>query len=162
LLDSLGTSLKVYANLGTYDLQGDQHNLTIPSVQVSLSPPQDKISISPGQVKATVIINAAKAQYTIQNLPIYVEETPETLKNYTLEITSGQSETIPKLTVTGPQQAINQLINNTFIPKAVLDVIPEDSTNGKTTKPLHYELPEGVTVSPNEPEQKVEFTLTHN
>ncbi len=150
--------LKAFANLADNASLKTQGHHVLSAVPVTLSPLQDKLRVDPGQVTADIVVRAADVSYTIQNMPITVDAAPSTWHNFDLVVTNGESITID---VTGSQEQIDAIKNKTVTPKAILEIVPDDSSpTASPSKKLTFIMPPGVKVDPKDMDRTVDFKLT--
>jgi hypothetical protein len=132
-------------------------SLLRPEVFRSASDP-GLFTFSPDRVRATFRIRQADVSYTIPSIPVFPLAAATFLDEYRAEY----EPTITNVVVRGRPDLIAALRNETLEkkPKAILEITRDDLPAGRTrVRRLRFDLPEGLTVSPEDQLREIEFTL---
>ena len=136
---------------GTYTLQSVPVELLVPS-RLAVDPNHD-------HVDATVVVAQSDVHYEIpQPVYVYVDAQPDLLNAYSFELSEG-GKSIAHVEVVGPNDQIELIKKNKWIPEAHVKITEEDVVKKQPIVPTFY-LPPGVTVSNDAPRQPIKFTST--
>ena len=123
-------------------------NLDDPNVRLSPATVSAEVDIKPAE--ATVVLNGVRVLAAQPELPVAEQFKPVF------------DETLPTLTVSGPEDQIQALKDNKYVPgPAAIFEVSYSSTDPKVIleAPLIYQLPPGVHVSPDDAQRKIKYTL---
>lgn len=118
-----------------------------------------QLTVTPERVRASVKIRQADVSFTIPAMPIFVIAPTSFLDDYRA---TGYEPVITNVTVQGPPDLIAALRNDMLEqkPKALLELTRDDLPPGRTiTRKLRFDLPDGLTISAEEANREIEFTL---
>jgi hypothetical protein len=144
--------LQAVAEIGQHETPGAYE---LPSVRVSVPGLQENVAITPGTVKANLEVRQANRQYKIPYVVVYPVGAANLLKQFRIEAT----ESIPNVTVVGPPDKIALIERGEFTPEAILKFSREDADGTTRRRRLQFNLPEGVTVSPEDAQREGELRL---
>lgn len=129
----------------------------IPVVPLKLRAENELVTISPAQVKARVKLKASAVEYTIPVVPVFTYGPPALFDKYIVRFPTGPF--LSHVTVTGPQDEINKIINEEFKPRALLEVQQQDVRERLPRSPSSYILPPNVSVVEKDRNRTVAFEL---
>lgn len=151
----------VYADVAGLDVLRIPGHHELPAVPVIGSVREDHITITPSTVKVSFDVKQSNIEYPINSMAIFTIAPPGLLDRYKVVI-ANNNPFLTNVTVIGPQEKIELIQKDSIVPKprATLEVTREDLPAGESRlRRLRYELPEGVTVSPDDAKREVEFKL---
>jgi hypothetical protein len=132
-------------------------------VDVPLLRPVEDPNVALGLTKANVSLRLRQSdvEYTIPSMSIFVIVPPTMMGRYRVVIGDGAFPTIPNVRVSGAPAKIELLKREDFTPrpKALLEVTSEDRPGEIHTRRLRYDLPEGITVHPQDARREIEFRV---
>lgn len=131
---------------------------SLPNVSVRLAKPNDEVKLAPVTVTATVRVRSSTVTYVHNAVPIFVLAPPALLEKYRVVFPGGNAF-IPRITLIGPEDQINRIKSNEFIPTAVLQIRPEDARERLPRAPYMYILPPDVSVSEEDLKKTIAFEL---
>lgn len=140
---------------------GDHINVEVGLTRPALindAPDPDQFNLAPDRVRATFRIRQADVSFTIPAVPIFPLAALTLLDDYRPVF----EPTVTNVTVFGPPDLIAALRNDTLArkPRAILELTRDDLPAGRPrTRRLRFDLPEGLTISPEDSRREVEFTL---
>jgi hypothetical protein len=158
--------LKIYADLSVLsEMQqpGTHENVTVPLV-ASAALQDEKLTLSQTTAKGSFEVKAADAKGTLNSLSVWIGGAPTVLDKVDVQLSK---EVITNVNVIGPADVIAELTkpNSAMLSeaRAWLIITREDRNNAGTTqsKKLRYELPKGVSVSPQDEARLFEFKLVN-
>lgn len=128
------------------ELSGREEILTpgpkdIAAVPVRASINGPAIQISPNTVRATIDVSQKEEKFQIASMPIFLSAPQSLRKEYRVEAPPNVSN----ITVIGPHDQIEQLRSGAILPKARLEVTPEDAGK-RISRELKFDLPDRVKV----------------
>lgn len=119
------------------------------------------VTFTPAAVKTSYRIrDGATDSYLLPSIPVDLVAPAPFLDEYRAQFPA----TLANVTVRGTPELIQSLKRGTLQrrPKALLELSPDDlPTNTTRKRRLRFDLPEGLTVSPQDQGREVEFTLIH-
>jgi len=130
--------------------------LVRPQLLAEVNPAQ--FSLSPDRVRTAFRIRQADVTFTIPAMPVFPLAAPTFLD----EFRAVYEPTVANVTVQGAPDVIAALRAETLEkkPKAILEFSRDDLPPGKTrSRRLRYDLPDGLSVVPEDLKREVEFTL---
>jgi hypothetical protein len=131
-------------------------------VQVPVTTPVTKnehVTISPGTVMATVTVQSSTISRQWPSMPIWVEGAEGVRNDFKVE-----GDLIVKdVTLIGPPDKIQEIVNQTYVPHATLQLTREDAQAGQIRqRKLWFDngsLPPGVTVSKADQDRTYDFRV---
>jgi hypothetical protein len=115
------------------------------------------VTVTPRQVLATVSVQQNAQTHTIDSVPVWLEGPSTFLKN--VDVT--YEPFVYKVTVSGPADQIQQIIDQRVIPHATLAVTSDEPMNVTQSKKLEYRnLPPDVTVSKEVRDKPFDYKIT--
>lgn len=143
-----------FSKLGEIDQPG-RH--VVPGVPVTIMFKGEAVTIEPQTVTAAFDVKKPEVEMELESIAIFTNVPLPIINGYGVEC---RPLTIPRIRVAGPQDQIDLLKNNEFKPKAILDLLPEDTDQSvKHRKPVHFILPKDVRVMSEPESYTVDFTL---
>lgn len=131
---------------------------SISGVALRLAQPNDNVRLTPATVSATLRVRSSTVTYTHNAVPVFVLASPAVLEKYRVVFPGGNAF-IPRITMVGPEDQINRIKANEFIPTAVLQIRPEDARERLPRAPYDYILPPGVKVVDEDLKKTIAFEL---
>ncbi len=132
---------------------------TIPAVAVHLKNADPAVKLDVTTVKAHVRLPSSTTTYVLNTVPVFVMGPPALLDKYSVVFPPPGGSFISRVTVVGPEDEINLIKSNEFVPKAVLEIKQEDAREGLPRAPSSYILPPHVVVSEEDRTKTITFKL---
>jgi len=151
--------LKVFAGIADSPLMRSPGKHEVSNVPVVLAGRDERVSVSPATVKASLDVRATDVPGLIRSMPLSITAPLGLLRGYDVTLISGD-QTVANIHVIGPQTQIDKIDNQQFLPRAVLEVNGSDINHDDVQRPLKFDLPDGVRVTPEDETRTVEFKLT--
>lgn len=129
----------------------------IGGIVLRLKESDDRVKITPSTIKASVRVRSSTTTYMIASVPVFTMGPQPLMDKYRVNFPSGPFMT--RVTVVGPEDEINRIKSNEFIPKAVLEIKQEDARERLPRAPFMYILPPGVSVSEEDRQRTIAFEL---
>ena len=158
--DADASKLYVVADFSKLGLLDQPGRHVVPGVPVSLAFRGESFNIDPQTVTASFEVKKPEAEMDLESIAIFTDAPLPIFNGYRLDF---KPLTVPRIHVMGPQDQIDQLKNNEFKPRAILDIAPEDTDQAAGAvhkKRLHFILPKDVRVVSDPDGYTVDFTLT--
>ncbi len=130
----------------------------IGGITLRLKNPDPRVRITPSTVSATVHIKASTTRYVLTSVPVFTMGPQAVLDKYHVDFGS-KGPFINNVTVVGPEDQINRIKSNEFIPRAVLEIRSEDARSPLPRAPFMYILPDGVEVIEEDLSRTITFEL---
>lgn len=152
--------LAAYANIVPFKQQlsnPGKHSLSSVAVTPSVPIDDPNVTVAPPTVSADIVVTD-KAEKTIilPYVRVLAAYPPDVARADQLK--AVYDSTIPNVSVTGPEQQINLLQDQKFIPAAIFEVSYNDTDN-PTPASLMFQLPQGVHVSDQDLQRKIPYTF---
>ncbi|MCC6240509.1 MAG: hypothetical protein IT448_09455 [Phycisphaerales bacterium] len=155
-------ALEVYPDLsgrdlskpGTYDLKALP---LIPSTELRDKNP----TFQPSTVNAILQVHAANISYVMNSMPVYLSHPADTLDKFKVQY----DPFLERVTLIGSREIIDAIREGRLqggAPKAILELTASDAPPAAQPreKTVKFDLPEGVTVSPQDRSRKVSFSIS--
>lgn len=117
-----------------------------------------QFTLVPDRVRSSFRIRQADVSFVIPAMPVFPLAAPTFLDEYR----AVYEPTVANITVLGPPDLIAALRNETLgkKPIAILELSRDDLPPGKTrSRRLRFDLPDGLSISPEDAKRELEFTL---
>ncbi len=154
-------NLYVYPDLGGRDLT-KPGTYEIKGLPLLFSQPlQNKqADMSPATVNATLVVRETNITYTLNSMPVFLSHPADMLDKYQVEY----DPFLERITLIGKRDTIDAIASGKLQgagPKARLEITNTDAPPAAQPrqKVVQYDLPEGVTVSPEDKSRQVRFTV---
>lgn len=129
----------------------------IGGIVLRLKEPDERVKITPPTIKAHVRVRSSTTTYMLLSVPVFTMGPQALMDKYQVVFPNGSFMT--RVTVVGPEDEINRIKSNGFIPKAVLEIKQEDARERLPRAPFMYILPPEVTVNEDDRLRTIAFEL---
>ncbi|MGH7214707.1 MAG: hypothetical protein ACREIT_08085 [Tepidisphaeraceae bacterium] len=152
----------VYADLAGFPAVRQPGTHDVSDVPLVRPIKDEHVNLSATKVHASLKVRASDVSFTIPSMPVFVIAPPNLIENHKVVIRDN-NPSVASVTVTGPQAKIEMLAQDALVPKpkAVLEITRDDLTNPgePRTRRLSYDLPQGLSVSPEDAKKEIEFRI---
>lgn len=161
LLDNAGTNAFVIADLSGRPSLASPGAHTESNVPIRLSdaftgPQVSSITLNPTSVNVSFTLRPSDITITQPAIPLTINAASSVLNSVVIT----NPESIPNVKLKGPPEILDQIQDQTWIPKARIDITSADVSSGVVHKKPIFDLPKGVVVDPDVANREIEVRLT--